>query len=113
MNQNNQKTRYFEDKYSILNCVDWGRTSDSAVTLPLQFSLPVFTVRGLDYPIISGRCCPSSLYTFPLLGLARDCHQHYLLRVPRIWAIFIHQSLGDAANLQSHALPTELLRIIQ
>jgi hypothetical protein len=35
-------------------------------------------VRGLDYPFALGfdtrRRCPSSLYTFPFLGLARDCH---------------------------------------
>jgi hypothetical protein len=34
-------------------------------------------VRGLDYPftLAAGRrCCPSSLYTFPSPGLARDYH---------------------------------------
>lgn len=37
-------------------------------------------VRGLDYPFTvprrgpGVRCCPSSLYTFPLSGLARDRH---------------------------------------
>ncbi len=34
-------------------------------------------VRGLDYPftLATGRrCCPSSLYTFPSPGLARDYH---------------------------------------
>ena len=35
-------------------------------------------VWGLDYPFtvaLGGfRCCPSSLYTFPFPGLARDCH---------------------------------------
>ena len=34
-------------------------------------------VRGLDYPftmrVAAFRCCPSSLYTFPIRGLARDC----------------------------------------
>jgi hypothetical protein len=36
-------------------------------------------VCGLDYPFTiprkaEFRCCPSSLYTFPSPGLARDCH---------------------------------------
>ncbi len=39
---------------------------------------PKEVVCGLDYPFIIMlshlRCCPSSLYTFRLLGLARDCH---------------------------------------
>ena len=26
------------------------------------------------HPSVCLRCCPSSLYTFPLRGLARDCH---------------------------------------
>ena len=31
-------------------------------------------VCGLDFLFISRRCYPSSLYTFPMWGLARDCH---------------------------------------
>jgi hypothetical protein len=51
-------------------------------------------VCGLDYPFTLAsrlRRRPSSLYTFPLLGLARDCHftgfpesgQFYILGFPR------------------------------
>ena len=59
-------------------------------------------VRGLDYPftlprprIASGtsdpgvRCCPSSLYTFPLPGLARDCRRE------------VSPSLGSSASAVS------------
>jgi len=49
--------------------------------VPLQFSLPDLfgSVRGLDFIFTrrpsARRCCPSSLYTFPLqAGLARYCH---------------------------------------
>ena len=40
----------------------------------LQLSLPDVSVCGLDYPFIRLGCSPSSLYTFPLQGLARDYH---------------------------------------
>jgi len=36
------------------------------------------------------RCCPSSLYTFPSWGLARDCQR----RFPRIWAVLRQQFLA-------------------
>lgn len=65
-------------------------------TYPLQLSLQrrkrrfgVWTI-PLPYAQRARRQGPSSLYTFPISaprrqpGLARDCHQHNLLRVPRI-----------------------------
>jgi len=41
------------------------------IFIPLRLSPPPSGVRGLDYPFTlarSFRCCPSSLYTFPLAG---------------------------------------------
>ena len=49
------------------------------IFIPLRLSPPLAnaSVRGLDYPFTMPpkgvRCCPSSLYTFPCPGLARDC----------------------------------------
>jgi hypothetical protein len=44
---------------------------------PIPALVRAGTVWGLDYPFTLAcgfRCCPSSLYTFPFPGLARDCH---------------------------------------
>ena len=70
----------------------WVGFEPTTLTLAYHFDFcrRSLTVRGLDYPSAMGddvsfRPPPSSLYTFLFFtGLARDCHQHYLLRVPRI-----------------------------
>ena len=43
------------------------------LSLPLNYSVFVVWTFSSSYPE-GVRCFPSSLYTFPLLGLARDCH---------------------------------------
>ena len=52
------------------------RTRDLLINIPLRLSSPRLRVRGLDFPFtvtLAGfRWAPSSLYTFPLRGLARD-----------------------------------------
>ena len=50
------------------------RPYDRQIFVTLQLSLPPLHkgVCALDYPFIPVGCCPSSLYTFPSLGLARD-----------------------------------------
>ena len=52
------------------------KTADFHTTIAFA---TIFSVCGLDYPftivnMIHFRYCPSSLYTFLSLGLARDCH---------------------------------------
>ena len=54
------------------------RARPDGFSYPLRLSPPPEGVWGLDYPftmlrIAEVRCCPSSLYTFPSPGLARDC----------------------------------------
>ena len=58
-----------------------GHTADG-FSYPLRLSPPprlqgafgVWTIPSPYSAWAEGRCCPSSLYTFPLPGLARDCH---------------------------------------
>ena len=69
-------------------------------------------VCGLDYPIAVARegrrRVPSSLYTFPLRGLARDCHQPNCEGSPTLTPV--HQAVSDPGSLrESAALPTELI----
>lgn len=56
----------------------------TATALFTQAAFVVWTIPS-PWPTVrvGGRCCPSSLYTFPLPGLARDCQR----RFPRIWAV--------------------------
>jgi hypothetical protein len=47
-------------------------------------------------PAAGFRCCPSSLYTFPFPGLARDCH----CRFPRLWAVLRPRFPAAHSNVQ-------------
>ena len=54
----------------------WDRTIDHLINVPLRLSPPLRRVCSLDFPFtmaVRFRWVPSSLYTFPSLGLARDC----------------------------------------
>jgi hypothetical protein len=62
-------------------------------------------VCGLDYPFtlaIGFRCCPSSLYTFPFKGLARDRH---LTGFPEFGQFCIP---GFPKSTQAHSSPMRL-----
>jgi hypothetical protein len=58
------------------------------------FRKPVPTFR--DHAPPGFRCCPSSLYTFPFPGLARDCH----CRFPRVWAVLHPRFPAAHSNIQ-------------
>ena len=76
-------TSLFVSTPSTMEPVGLEPTTNGLLTTS-AFAATLADVRGLDYPFTRVGCCPSSLYTFLFRGLARDCHQHYLLRVPRI-----------------------------
>ena len=59
----------------------WDRTIDLLINLTLRLSSPLYKrVCSLDFLFtmaVRFRWVPSSLYTFPSLGLARDCRRHH------------------------------------
>ena len=58
-----------------------------------------FCVCSLDFLFIFHKMPGIKSLHSRISSLARDCHQHYLLRVPRISPVFIIQSLVWAAIL--------------
>ena len=78
--------------------------------LPLQFSLSQ-SVCGLDFfftlAFALDISCKVSTHSH-FHNLARDCHQHYLLRFPRISEIFICKFLHRVAILLTNQLLYQL-----
>ena len=78
------------------------------IFMPLRLSPPpsAFVVWTIPSPsgTVPGRCCPSSLYTFPeeafRPGLARDRH----FRVPRLWAVLHRRFPRRALKFSSSPL---------
>jgi len=59
------------------------------------------------------RCCPSSLYTFPISGLARDWHQHHLRAFPdfeQFCILRFRRSTQSLSPLRLPVPPRELIR---
>jgi len=84
--------------------------------IPLRLSPPVnklwpFVVWTVPSPSAwPVRCCPSSLYTFPSKGLARDWQWLWkVISVPRLWADPLQKFPSEAPNFNVSGILCSIL----